>query len=139
MRWNSWLARLFGPRPEVQPFPCRFCQPSELPPGDNPFRITQPIVYGYHQNVILAACRHCHAPALQYSVDIFDDYWAFWCPIDEAEKAKILSIEEGDRYEDTVIAMTLSILRERRILQKHPLAGLTWKDGKSCMLEGPPW
>lgn len=124
---------------------CPCCDPASTGLRESPFLRKKLLADDDHRCLILNACQRCNAPALQYSVDIFDDYWLYWCPIDEDERDKFLAIENDSEHDTVAFDMAISAIRERRVLQRHPdighdpRAGLTWVDGTSCALEGPPW
>ena len=144
MAW--WLARRSRRRAVGPNGRCLACDPTSTEVlEESPFRRQEMIADVPHQCLILAACRRCNAPAVQYSVDIYDDSWVYWCPLDEGEKAKLLSIEKGGEHDEEAFRLVISMIRERRALQRHPdtgrdpRAGLRWVPGASCLLEGPPW
>lgn len=145
MAW--WLARRRRALPAVGPNGrCRNCDPASTEVlRETPFRRLAMIADEPHKCLLLAECRRCKAPAVQYSVDIYDDYWVYWCPIDEGERAQLLSIERDSKHDEVALRLVISMMRERRVLRRHPdtgrdpRAGLTWFHGNSCILDGPPW
>jgi hypothetical protein len=117
--------------------PCTHCQPRTTPVSKTPFTEGRKIVEDGHAEVFLAACTHCNDMALCYRVDIYDDSWKFWCPIDESEQRRLLV--PGDDALDAV-GIAISIIRAHAdVLQRHPVHGLGWVPGTNCCLEGAPW
>lgn len=117
---------------------CSNCRPSDVKPQKSPFKETLRLTGEYeHENVSLAVCYFCGENALYYSADVYDDFWQYWCVIDEVEMASIL--EDDDPSDPHRPERAREILRKRAVLLKHPVRGLSWASGGICVIEGPPW
>ena len=114
------------------------CQPSSTPHTRSPFEAVEQLTGPYdHENVSLARCVCCGRAALYYSADIYDDYWQYWCAIDETERAHLLAEDDADEPQRP--------RRARLILEKHgylvlgPVRGFEWVPPGCPVMEGPPW
>jgi hypothetical protein len=90
-----------------------------------------------HEGVGLGACAECGQECLVYWVDIFDDYWRFCCPIDQVEKAELISV--NGHQQEQLHDCARKVLRRHTVLQEHPVHGPSWVDGSKCTLDGPAW
>lgn len=114
------------------------CEPGDRPPKASPFEKTESLTGRYeHENVALARCRKCGKEALYYSADVYDDFWQYWCLIDESERALLMAPDEGEEPERPTRAR--EILRRRPALIKGPVHGFEWAASGANVVEGPPW
>jgi hypothetical protein len=114
------------------------CQPSLTPPTTSPFEEVERLTGPYdHENVSLAQCMRCGRVALYYSADIYDDYWQYWCVIDEAERAQLL--QEDDLDEPQRPRQARQILEKSDYLVLGPVRGFEWVPPGHPVMEGPPW
>src|SRR5687768_13823870 len=115
------------------------CQASGVTPKESPFeemkRLTGPYV---HENVSLARCKTCGSTALYYSADVYDDFWQYWCTIDEAERAQLLE-EDDDPDEPQRAIRARAILERHAYLVRGPVLGFEWVPPGHSVIEGPPW
>ncbi len=116
---------------------CQHCFPTDKRPIELPFRALRTVADDSHEIVGLASCEHCGQLALHFGVDVYDDCWRYWCPIDDQELAR-LSEPDGED-EPKVYDTARSIIRDHTVLQDHPVHGLGWVPGTGCVLDGPPW
>lgn len=127
---------LFNRKPKTEPR-C-MCQPSLTPPTASPFEETERLTGPYdHENVSLARCTRCGRAALYYSADIYDDYWQYWCVIDEEERAQLL--QEDDLDERQRPRHARQILKKRDYLVLGPAHAFEWVPPGHPVIEGPPW
>jgi hypothetical protein len=92
------------------PVPCTYCQPRSTHLSETPFKEGLEIVADGHAEVSLSACSYCNEVALYYRVDIYDDSWKFWCPIDESERQRLLAPDNDELH---AIGTAISIIRGR--------------------------
>ena len=115
------------------------CQPSGAASTESPFDEVKRLTGPYeHENVSLAQCTRCGAPALYYSADIYDDFWQYWCLIDEEEHAHLLE-KEDDPDEPTRAVRARAILEKNTYLVRGPVRGFEWVPPGHAVLQGPPW
>ena len=121
-----------------QPAGC-ICVPSESPIQASPFEETQRLTGPYtHENVALARCKKCCKPALHYSADVYDDFWQYWCLIDDAERELLIAPDEGED-EPQLPVRAREILARHPSLEKGPVRGYEWAPAGAGVVEGPPW
>jgi hypothetical protein len=114
------------------------CQPSKIAPTDSPFVETRRLTGPYeHENVGLARCASCDKTALYYSADVYDDFWQYWCIINETECARLL--EDDDPDEPQLPTRARAILEENSNLVHSPVRGFEWVPPGHSVIEGPPW
>jgi hypothetical protein len=114
---------------------CDQCRPRPGSLTRSPFKLTEGLVRAGHDGCDLAICRHCERPALHFWVDVFDDYWTYWCPIDEAERAQLI----GLRGDERAIDLARSFIVTREVVENHPTGVVRWWPGNAATLDGPPW
>lgn len=115
------------------------CQPSDLVPVKSPFEEVTRLTGPYEdENVSLARCSRCGESALYYSADVYDDFWQYWCTIDEDEKAQLLEPDE-DADDPQRAVRARSILQKHRYLRRGPVHGFEWGGPGSTVVQGPPW
>lgn len=72
------------------------CQPTKVALIECPFEEVARLTGSYdHENASLARCKACGGAALYYSADVYDDFWQYWCRIDEAERAELQESDEA--------------------------------------------
>ena len=114
------------------------CEPGEQPLKASPFEETESLTGRYeHENVALARCRKCGKDALYYSADVCDDFWQYWCLIDESERALLMAPDEGEEPERPSRAR--GILGYRPTLINGPVHSFEWAPSGANVVEGPPW
>lgn len=116
---------------------CEHCRPGGSTPSEIPFRISRCLSHRPHEGVGLGGCSFCGEACIHYWVEIYDDYWEFWCVPGAGELEKLADHppEKHSELHDQVREM----IRNHVVLQIHPLAGPMWVEGRSCFLCGPPW
>lgn len=122
--------------------PCSLCSGSAAGHVTNPFRGTETLADDGHSGVDLVSCMHCASTALHYWVDIYDDFWQYWCLIDEAERQALrmaAAAGEDDTGESVAGSKAREIIRQRPVLCRHPVHGFGWQAGSNSLLEGAPW
>ena len=114
------------------------CQPSGMRPNNSPFEEVTRLTGTYgHENVGLAHCTVCGKTALYYSADVYDDFWQYWCTIDEDERAQLLEDDDHDDPQRPLRAR--AILLNHPYLVRGPVRGLEWVPPGHAVIEGPPW
>ncbi|TWO72409.1 hypothetical protein FN976_06825 [Caenimonas sedimenti] len=114
------------------------CEPAKKLPEVTPFEEVQRLTGPYeHENVAFARCKVCAKAALYYSADIYDDFWQYWCLIDEAEKAVLAAPDDDEEPQRP--ARAREILGRKSTLIKGPVLGFEWCVDGAQVLEGPPW
>lgn len=116
---------------------CIHCEPSKSKLTETPFISVTKLSDEIHEGVELGACSHCGQDCLLYWVDIYDDHWQFWCVINETEKNQLLSPDDGD--EKQLHDWARGIIKTHVVLERHPVHGLAWVQGNTCLLQGAPW
>ena|GEM_PF-3000082 len=118
---------------------CPLCSPSEMAVTQSPFQVDKPqLTNEYdHENVNLARCRYCGSLALCYSADVFDDYWIYWCLIDESDRTLLLAPDDDKNPERPSRAR--EIIARRPTLINHPVRGFEWAPSGTRVITGPPW
>jgi hypothetical protein len=126
----------FNRKPIVEHY--SICHPSNVKLAKSPFKELKQLTGSYeHENVSLAQCTYCGQLALYYSTDIYDDFWQYWCIIDDAAHAQLL--EAADRHESQLAMHARSILERHPYLLRHPILGFEWVPAGHAVIEGPPW
>lgn len=114
------------------------CQPSGVVPVKSPFEEVTRLTGPYeHENVSLARCTRCGVGALYYSADVYDDFWQYWCTIDEDDRAQLLEADDDDDPQRANRAR--AILQKRGYLRRGPVHGFEWGPPGSTVVKGPPW
>jgi len=118
---------------------CPLCRPSGAEVAHSPFREVKRLASQYaHENVSLAQCVGCESLALYYSADVYDDFWQYWCLIDEAER-QLLTQEGNDPDDSRRPARARAILEKHSHLMKGPVRGFEWIPAGFAPIVGPPW
>jgi hypothetical protein len=108
-------------------------------PQESPFEEVKRLTGQYvHENVCLARCKRCGSAALYYSADVYDDFWQYWCVIDEAECAQLLE-EDNDPDEPQLPIRARAMLQKHSHLVRGPVHGFEWVPPGHSVIEGPPW
>lgn len=117
---------------------CCVCGPGLGIPSQSPFAEVQLLTGQYeHENVALARCKKCGRDALCYSADVYDDFWLYWCLLDEQDREFLL---QPDNDEETELpARARAVLARRATLIKGPVHGFEWAPSGITVAEGPPW
>jgi hypothetical protein len=130
------------PKKPAQVGSCPLCLPSETTVTESPFQCDGPqLTDGFHEYVYLGRCKHCGSLALRYSADIFDDYWVYWCLIDESERAWLLAPDSTDDkgYLESAPERARKIIERHPTLIHHPVRGYEWAPSGTPVITGPPW
>jgi hypothetical protein len=112
----------------VRLFKCSLCGGSTRAPTI----ATQWLLQESHLGVGLAKCR-CGKSWLRLWVEIFDDLWDFWSPMDQSEAE---SVEKADAAQVSKVAK--NIIRQHTVLSRGPIRS-EWINGANALLDGPPW
>lgn len=116
---------------------CR-CRPSNEKLMGSPFEEINRLTGPYeHENVSLVRCKGCGRIGLYYSADIYDDFWQYWCTINEAQHAQLL--EEDDPNDSKLAIRARAILETQPYLLRRPGHGFQWILSGLPVMQGPPW
>jgi hypothetical protein len=117
------------------------CAPGNVGLKQAPFEEVTRLTGPYeHENVSLARCRECGGTALYYSADVYDDFWQYWCRIDDAERAELLEPDDPDDPDDPQCARRARTILERKAhLVRGPVRGFEWGPPGVPVVQGPPW
>lgn len=114
------------------------CEATNAGLKESPFEEVRRLTGSYeHENVSLARCKSCGAAALYYSADVYDDFWQYWCKIEDAERAELLLPDDPD--DPKCAARARAILERHHHLVCGPIRGFEWGPPGARVVEGPPW
>lgn len=91
-----------------------------------------------HDFADILLCPSCNKLFLQYWVEIYDDGWFYFTPLEAGEKEFLLESTRNPGAQSAIIKL---IRTKTEVYCRHPLSPspLRLQEGKHCLLEGAPW